>query len=302
MRVFLFNFTIMKHIVLLITMLILFSSCNYQKSWKKNLSTGMTVKAQGLSLDDVDIFINEKKENRNEFIFGETVQFLFQNIEGFESIEDSLSIGMSMLVLNQQADTMLFANDLLQNYKINNEGAVKLTASMSPAFTYTNQEQYHVNIHVWDKQGEGSLDMDMPFSIQENTNFTIENNQLFYDKLYFYDNTDDNVIIDNQIYAQHQTQLIFKGVENFETIDGLVYPALSILAKDSAGNELINQENLLAQITTQGIDPSRIFSKIPVALFFQGDIQNPVELVAQLTDTKSDRLITLTTTVTIIEE
>ena len=83
-------------ILLYLLISLTFFSCDSRKSENKELkpgkitTTGEMVKTEGLSCDEVCLSVNEERIDRRTFIYGETFYVNFNNIEGFNKVDETV--------------------------------------------------------------------------------------------------------------------------------------------------------------------------------------------------------------------
>jgi hypothetical protein len=71
------------------------------QSVKIDLTTGAYSRGDGIGCEDVIIQINGDVDNRNEFIYGEKVKFIFNDITGLKRENGSVFPGLSMFIVKE---------------------------------------------------------------------------------------------------------------------------------------------------------------------------------------------------------
>ncbi len=286
----------MKTIKILLVALV-FSACNFNKSINKDLVTGAKSKGDGLGCDDISIQIDGKKEKRNIFNFGENVVFAFDGIHGFKEQNGKVYPEMSMVVLKKENQMVLSELNLLNLTEGTSLSPLQLQANLIANFPYKNNEEYEVQITIWDTKGEGKFTYNMPFTIIENELLDVKSTNIKYTSTYLWNETDNKVVADNKMSAKDKYLFILEGVDGLKIENGKVFPSLAVHLTDNKGNELIASSNLYGNTTVDGLDASR-FTKgqIPIILEFnEGQFFNPYNLHVQLKDTKSENKLNITT-------
>ena len=268
-----------------------FSSCQFNQSVNKDLTTGAYSKGNGIVSDNVVIEINGKAENRNEFVFGEKVKFIFNDINGLTSSNGKTYPGLSMYIVKNEKDTILSNPNLLKSL---NDGTdlspLQLQAGFRTLFPNQNNEKYKAHVEIWDKKGDGKLNYELPFTIKENNLLNISSNGIEYSNIYLWNSTLNQPIIDNNINSEHSFIMIFNGVEGFKLKNNNVFPILSIELIDNIGNKIFSNPNLLSEYEN-GISPIDFKGRLttPEFAFRKGKINNPLKLNVNFKDKNSSK-------------
>ena len=273
------------------------SACNFNKSINKDLVTGATSKGDGLGCDDISIQINGEKEKRNTFSFGENVVFVFNGITGFKEENGKVYPEMSMVVLKKENQMVLSELNLLNLTEGTSLSPLQLQANLIANFPYKNNEEYEVQLTIWDTKGEGKFTYNMPFTIIENELLDVKSTNIKYTSTYLWNETDNKVVADNKMSAKNKYLFILEGVEGLKVENGKVFPALAVHLTDNKGNAILSNPNLLQSNTADGLDAAA-FTKNQVVVtltFTEGQFFNPCKLHVQLKDTKSENKLNITT-------
>lgn len=284
-----------KTIILgLVLLTLITSSCQFNQSVNKDLTTGAYYRGDGIGTDNLAIEVNGEIGNRNTFIYGEKVNFIFNNVNGLTKENGKVYAGLSMNVVKNKKDTVLSHHDLLNNIKDGiDQFPLQLQAHFIAALPFKNQEEYKVFIKVWDKKGDGTFSYEMPFTVEENKLLQINANGLQYSNMYLWDQTEKLVVSTKNIKSKNQIILLFEGLTGFEKIDNKVHPILSIDVTDNQGNKIISEANILKEYEDMGIDAEEFTKKqLPVVLKFAHEQTNILcTLTATLRDKNSDKKI-----------
>ena len=267
---------------------LVFSACNFSKSINKDLVTGATSKGDGLQCNDITIQIDGNKENRNTFTFGENVVFVFDGITGFKEENEKVYPEMSIIVVKKENQMVLSEPSLLNLVEGTSHSPLQLQANLIASFPYQNDEEYEVQIAIWDTKGDGKFTYNMPFTVQENKVLNIKSTNITYKSIFIWNENKNKMVFDNKMSAKEKYSLVLEGIDGLTVENGKVFPALSVYLNDQKGNEIIASTNLYRD-TTDGLDAIE-FTKgqIPIILtFYDGQFFNPCKLSVILKDTKS---------------
>ena len=159
----------MKFRILILTLgIITFNSCQFNQSVNTDLITGAYSRGDGIGIDDINIEINGKIEKRNEYVFGEKVNLIFNNINGLTKKENKTFPGLSMYIVKNEKDTVLSNPNLLKSLDNGTDlFPLQLRANFRTALPYQNEEKYKVFVNIWDKKGAGKVTYELPFTITE---------------------------------------------------------------------------------------------------------------------------------------
>ena len=291
-----------KDLLTLLLLTLAFAGCQFNQSVNKDLATGAYSRGDGISSDDVKMEINGEADSRNEFVYGEKVKFIFNDITGLNKEDGKVFPGLSMFIIKNETDTILEHQDLLADM---NEGTdltpLQLQANFIAALPFQNNEAYKVYVNIWDKKGEGTYHYELPFSVKPYDFLAINAAGISYTNIYLWDETKQMVVFKKEISADNTFILILEGLDGLEVTDGKVYPAFSIDITDAQGNQILSDPNILEQYRSEGVDHTAFKEgQLPVTITFSpGEIFNPCQLKASLTDLNSDRSIDISCTLEI---
>lgn len=283
-------------ILSLLIAIITFSSCQFNQSVNTDLITGAYSRGNGIGCDDVSIEINGKVEKRNEFIFGEKVNLIFNNISGLTNSDNKTYPELSMHIVKNEKDTVFSNSNLLKNL---NDGTdlfpLQLQANFRTALPYQNKEKYKVYVNIWDKKGDGKFTYELPFTIKENDLLNIENNGIEYSKIYLWNETLKQPVFDKNVSSEHLLILILDDIEGLELSNEKVFPIFSIDLIDNNGNKILSNPNMLSEFENDGVNPKDLKSQLTAKITFsEGEINNPCKLIAKLKDKNSSKEINIT--------
>ena len=283
-------------ITALLVTLIVFGSCQFNQSVNSDLSTGAYSRGDGLGVDDVSIEIFGKKENRNEFFYGEKVDLVFNDITGFVKKDDRVYPKMSIHIVKNEKDTVVSVPNTLENISDGTAIApLQLRAFFNTAFPHKNNEKYKVYVSIQDKNSDGKFSYELPFTIKESGLLKVENNGLSYNTAYLWNETLKQPVVDKNVKQDHTFNIILEGINGLEIEGHKVFPIFSIDIEDAKGNKIASDSNLFSQYETSGVNYVDVEQQISATIAFtEGKINNPCTVTAKLKDKKSDKEIVIT--------
>ena len=288
----------MKFRILILTIgIVTFNSCQFNQSVNTDLTTGAYSRGNGIGIDDVDIEINGKIEKRNEYVFGEKVNLIFNNISGLINSENKTYPGLSMYIVKNEKDTVLSNPNLLKSLENGTDlSPLQLRANFTPALPYKNNEKYKVFVNIWDRKGDGKFSYELPFTIKENDLLKIENKGIEYSKIYLWNETNKQPVFDQNVSSEDLLILILDDIDGLELSNEKVFPIFSIELIDNKGNKIISNPNLLSDYENEGINPEDLKNQLTAKLTFtKGEINNPCKLIVKLKDKNSTKEIKIRT-------
>lgn len=277
---------------ILLTLIIGMVSCEFSKSAGKDFITGLTTKGDGLSCQQVFLSDGDEKINRNTFTYGEKFFVHFDDITGFTEIEEFVFPGMQMIVTDAAGEIVMNREDLYAS--ASSEGfsisPLMLQASLTVAAPIHSNQNYTLQLNIWDKKGKGTFTAKLDFSVAPNNKIAIESHGVSYDEIYLFSQNTNLTIIDNKASINETVYIIFEGLDGFVAEDGKVYAGLSIKATDAGGEILIDEADLLGD---SGMALADLKSQLaPNVVFSDPSIKTPVACEVQLWDKKSENRIT----------
>jgi len=283
----------------LIIAIVTFSSCQFNKSVNTDLMTGAFSNGDGIGIDAIDIEINGTIEKRNEFVFGEKVNFIFHNVSGLTKEQNKVYPGLSMHIVKNEKDTVYSSSNLAISLKNGTDLIpLQLNASFTTALPYKNNEKYNIFIEIWDHKGDGKFNYELPITIKENDFINIKNNGIEYSNIYLWNETLKQVVLDKNISFEHQFILILDDIEGLELKNEKVFPVFSVDLIDNSGNKILSHPNILSNFETTGVNPLDLKKQLTASITLsKGKINNPCRLIAKLKDKNSPKEIIITTEV-----
>jgi hypothetical protein len=283
----------MKTSLKLCFLFLVMAGCQFSKSAKKDLLSGVSSTGSNISCEEVYITVNNERTTRNSFVYGETFYLYFSNVTGLAKENGNVFPGMNMTVINTSGDTLMHTNDLISNYPNGmNFSPLLLTADLTVAAPIYSGKKYTVIINIWDRKGEGTYRSKFDFTVKKNDRITIESLKVTFDEIYIYSQGNDKVIIDNKIKYNDNVYIIIEGLKGFAESNGMVFPGLSIKASDSAGNVVLESDDLFTEYSAPGIAPSDLAERVSAHFNIPGtQFNNPLHCELTVWDKKSDARI-----------
>ncbi|MDF1672308.1 MAG: hypothetical protein P1U41_02320 [Vicingaceae bacterium] len=262
-------------------------SCDFSKSAKIDLTTGLSSKGDGLSSSDVYLSIDDKKISRTTYVYGETFYVNFRNVSGFKKVGKNVFPGMEISVVATNGDTAMYYDDM---YADKTEGV-----DITPLFLYTNitvakpmssNNKYKLYVKIWDKKGKGTFKTQMDFDVIHNDNIKVESSDsITYNDIYLF-SREESTITDNTIKFNQTYYLIFEGLEGFSADNGKMSVGLSLKATTADGKLLLEEQDLLGE---GEFEPALIKEQISANIIFNDNkIKTPVDCEFVVYDKKGD--------------
>ena len=284
-------------ILSLLIAIITFSSCQFNQSVNTDLTTGAYSRGDGIGIDDIIIEINGEADNRNEFVFGEKVNLVFNNVSGLNNSDGKTFPELSMHIVKNEKDTVLSNPNLLKSLNNGTDlSPIQLQANFRTALPNQNNEKYKVFIEITDKKGDGKFNYELPFTIKENDLLDIKSNGIEYSTIYLWNETLKQPVFDNNVSSEHLFILILNDIQGLELTDEKVFPVFSLNLTDNDGNITLSNPNLLSAYEETGVNPKDLKNQVTAKLTFtKGKINYPCRLNAKLKDKNSSKEINIST-------
>lgn len=146
----------MKNSSILTVMLLAlaFSSCQFSKGVKKDLSTGLTASYNGFSIDDI-FLVNEQNEklNSNTIELGAEVKVMVTGVENYQVKDGRVYPGCTLMLTDKNKAELLNIPDLfadLPEGKSKDEAGT-LVATLTTGEPMAPGETYHLHVKFFDK-------------------------------------------------------------------------------------------------------------------------------------------------------
>jgi hypothetical protein len=280
----------MRTSISILLFIVALTGCQFSKSVKKDLLSGLFTTGDGLSCDNVYLSVNENKTDRNTFIYGEKFFVNFNNIEGFKKENDYVFPGMWLAIISNTGDTVLQSDDLYSDFKNGLKlSPLLLTSDITVAKPIKSKGEYTLIVKIWDKKGKGSFTAKLNFKVLSNEHILTEAVNVVYNEIYLFSKERDKVITDNKIKLNENTYIIFEGLNGLKEENGMVFPGLSLKGTDSEGNMILDFNDLLADYTKSGLAISDFSNQLLSHFKLPGsEFKNPLQCELTIWDKKSE--------------
>lgn len=270
----------------IIICLIAFASCDFRKSIHKDLITGLVTRGDGLSCEDVKLNINDEIIQRNSFVYGEEFVLSFNNIEGFDKVDNHSFPGMKLNVISQSGDTVLKDRDLYADLVDGTDlSPLLLSTKITVADPLHSNEEYNMHVSIWDKQSDGVFTAKFNFEVVPNDQIYVESENITYQEVYLYSNQRQKVLVDNVASFDENIYVVVEGLEGFVVENDIVFVGLSMKINDEEGNVIVDEENLLG---SSEYEYSEVNARLSANFTITGSIiDNPIDCQIIIRDMKS---------------
>lgn len=277
----------------LILSLILFQRCEFEASTsgfgKKEPIPKSSVMKKGLDSDPAVMTVNGEPSAVNSFEYGSMVEFSFNNVTGLREVNGRVYPGTSLEVKDGNDSTWYQVDDLFADLNGTDLKPLQIHANFKVQLPYLNEEQYTVELKIWDRNSSKSMTFSMPFVVRENELLSVETNELDYTCVFFWDETAQEMVFNNTLDMTHEYVLVTEGVDGLDISDEKVFPGISLHLTDKNGNEILSDDNLVREKSETGIAPIELKdNQVPVILTFTpGRMANPCHLTTEIYDLKN---------------
>jgi hypothetical protein len=206
---------------------------------------------------------------------------------------ESVFPDMSLTVLSNAGDTMLFADDLYRDYP---DGIklvpLLLTSEVTAAAPMESGNEYKLYINIIDKKGEGKFSAEYAFKVVPDAKIVIESTNVGFDEIYLYSVEQERVIVDNKVKKDETTYFVFEGLTGFIEEGGMVFPGLSLRGTDMGGKLIFDFEDLFADYSETGLSFEDFNKRVLSNFSLSGvELLNPLRCEVLIWDKKGDAKI-----------
>jgi hypothetical protein len=277
------------------------TGCQFSRSVKKDLISGLTSSGNGLTCEEVYLSVNNKRTSSPSFNYGELVYLIFRDIKGFKQENGNSFPFMQILVTGMSGDTLLLVDDLYSEYKGGmNYSPLQLTATLTVATPMKSGSEYLLNVVIKDRKGPGVYTSKLKFTIKGNDNIKVEPLNVSYNEIYLFSKGNNKVITDGKISSDDEIYIIVEGLKGFKEENGMVFPGLSLKGTDSAGTVAMNYEDMFSVYNAEGIAVSDFNARVSAHFKLTGsEFSNPLHIELVLWDKKSSAKLRIVTDLTV---
>jgi len=279
----------MRKLLFLSLISILITGCQYSKSVKKDLISGLVTTGDGLSCENIYLSLNNERSEKNTFTYGEKLEIVFNDIKGFRLTDNHAFPDMSIAVTSQSGDTVFHARDLYSKFT---EGVsltpLKLTGTITLANPIHSGAEYQLSVLIRDKRGTGMLSSRMKFSLKKDERIKIDPEGTSCREIYFFSSSREAVITNGKINYNDEVYLIAEGISGFKEENGMVFPGLSLIGNDSSGIKILNYSDLYGDYSNKGLSSGEFGKRVAVHFKITGSgLKNPFHTELVVWDKKS---------------
>lgn len=253
----------MKFSQLLLGVLLL-ASCNVNKSFNKDLISGLETHGNGLSCDDVEVKHSDQLSDGNTYIFGDVLHFTFQNVEGFTNSKGKVFPGMSFELINSAGETVMSEEDLYAEKTAGIALSVpNLTSQITLGKPIVSGDKYKVKIHIWDKKGKGTFDLSYPITVERDPSIKVTSSSISFHEIYLW--SEEKVVSEGKIHSDEQVYLLLEGLNGFADENGMVFPGAMARITDQSGKVIVQDDDIFASLDETGASIADLEEQLQVS-------------------------------------
>lgn len=292
----------MKKYLLLLALPLLLSSCNFSKSVKVDLSTGISTTGDKLSCDDVFVTYNGKKISARTWVYGQNIQLNFRDMKGFELSDGKVFPDMDLYVADVKGDTIMSVRNMYSQYPDGIKmDQVDMSANLIMADPIHSDKDYKLIIFIYDTRGKGRFSLNYNFKVTRDENLKVETNNISLNEVYLFSGDRSSVIFDGNAKINEKVYFVIEGLNGLKEEGGMVFPGLSIKATGSDGSIILDNKDLFASTSETGISATDVKQKLlPNLTFSSSGFKNPVNCTIKLWDKKSDSKLVVNASLTVL--
>lgn len=270
------------------------NSCDFSRSFEKDLSTGLSARGDGLTCEKVYLSDGEEIIARNTFLYGETFYVNFDGMEGFERRGSGAFPSMQLVIVSDEGDTVLYVNDLYDEYTQGIDNTpLDLYGEVTVADPLHSGREYTLYVNIRDKLGSGRFRTNLDFKVVPDETIVLTQNQVSYREIYLYSQQRGRAITDGRAVFDENIYVLFEGLDGFSEEDGKIYLGLSLEVKDATGNLVLDEADLLGE---EGMSAAMVNEQLAPNFIISGSqIANPVNCKVRIWDKKGTAWINAST-------
>ncbi len=144
----------MKHLsLLMLTGIVLLTSCHFSKGVKKDLSTGLSASYNGFSIDDIYLAKEDTRLNSNIIPLGSKINITVTGVDNFTVKNGKVFPGCTIILTNKAGKEILNLPDAFADM-VNGTTAAEaktLLATLTTGEPMAAGETYHLRTRFFDK-------------------------------------------------------------------------------------------------------------------------------------------------------
>jgi selenophosphate synthase len=131
----------------------LFTSCNFSKGVKKDLSTGLSTSYNGFAVEDVYLTVDGNKLSSNKVSLGKEILVVANGVENYGEKEGKVFPGCSILLTDKAGKEILNLADAFADMKdgVESNKASTLNATLNTGNPMVVGQTYHLKTRFYDK-------------------------------------------------------------------------------------------------------------------------------------------------------
>lgn len=244
--------------------------------------------AKRLSVGEIYVSLNGEAYLGDEFPIGSQVQFIFDELSGYNYQNGRAFPRIAMRVLEKNSGQVVMQyGNLLKEYEysgLRSNAASRLTTSLTIGDPMSLGGHYTCEITITEGTGKGKIDLKYNFEVVSSGGYapqTVSNNPFLYDTNEL-SLEEVSLEINGQPYGdtdlpvKQTVDMVFKGINGLSAVGGRVYPGMAIRVTDQFGNVVLNESDLF-----KGYDQSGISWQRAQRLVSSLTIGNPMKLGQQ---------------------
>jgi hypothetical protein len=136
----------------------LFTSCNFSKGVKKDLTTGLSTSYNGFAIGEVYLTVDENKITTNKIVMGKVVNIIADGIENYTIKDGKVYPGCTITLTDKAGKEIVNVADAFadMNAGVDKDKASLLTATLNTGNPMQVGETYHIKARFFDKQNKES--------------------------------------------------------------------------------------------------------------------------------------------------
>ncbi|WP_405269303.1 hypothetical protein [Cellulophaga sp. Ld12] len=262
------------------------TSCNFNKSVRKDFVTGITTKGDGLSAEKVYVTINDEKVSDNEFFYGQNIYTIFENMSGFMVENNRYHPQMEVVLISKAGDTIMHEANLFQQNPGFGAEMKTLQGNMLLARPIYSSADYTLHYKISDEHGEGVFNSTLQFDLLHDPAIKVNKKGLDYKEGYLLSLTKNAVITDSKVAFEELILMDFQDVSGYTRVDGAVALGLKIKVTDANDTMILNMEDVFGEST---LSEEQIKSGLGAQLkITKGALKNPVTFKVTIWDKNSN--------------
>ncbi|PUZ19959.1 hypothetical protein GA0116948_11926 [Chitinophaga costaii] len=243
----------MQQRVLLAGLLCLLSACHFSAGARKDEKTGLTLMSHGLSCQNFLLERNGLPLTDKDIRYGERITLLLENLSGFTEKDGLVYPGMQLDVKDDKGVVVSSFTDMLADVSksgVSPEQARGLRAAyQSGPPEVVPGRSYTLSVHIWDKQGKGTLDATLPMDLRFPDTTGLHTTPQGITAIRIFMISDSGRVQQGHVPAKGHVGINFQGLKGFVADSGKVFPGGSLAVYDSTGKALFNTGDAFASQT-----------------------------------------------------